>query len=671
MLKKNTFKPWTIPIALFGFVILGFGLLIGGMGFYQDDWYLVWMGRYYGPQIYLEFFAGSRPFLAGIYMLTTQLIGDQPLSWQVFGLLTRWLAVLAAWWALKALWPDRLKEITWIAILLALYPGFKQHFVSVVYSNTYIALAAFFFSLGAMLLAIRQPNRRWLWTLLGLLAAIFNLVTTEYFFGMELFRPVFLWTMLTEQGLAWQKRLRAAFLYWAPYLLVMGAFLVWRLFFFTSYMYENKLLDNLTTNPQAIGASLFLTLVQDAFETSLFAWLQTWEFARTAFPDLRSFAISWGIFSLAALLVGFYLARLAADPAQKSKKPSAMNDRFARQAVFLGIFSTLIAGWPFWAAGLQVELSGGFDRFSMAYMFGAAILVVGLLESLVKNQAGKIAVISLLAGAAVLFQIRNAQTYQQAHTVQAGLFQQLVWRAPGLKTGARLLINDVPVDYTGNASMNAALNWVYGPEKNNGTAPYLLLYLPFKLGSPDLPDLEPSEYNANSLVAFYTPPGCVQLLDPKVHQDLPRLNAEIQQALPLSDLSQVDPQGRLAAENYRRLFGRSNRPDWCYYFESADLARQLGDWKTIVTLGDEALQAGLGPNDKFSSELLPFIEGYGRLENWKQATSLTESAYQDIPALGTTLCQVWDRIQADTPASDDQAAALEKIQARLNCAQSK
>ncbi len=201
---KIVFKTWSIPIALLILVILGFGLLINSLGFYQDDWYLVWMGHHFGPQVYISFFEGSRPFLAGIYMLTTQLLGSDTLGWQIFALLTRWLAVLTAWWALKVLWPNRINEVTWIAVLLAIYPGFKQHFLAVIYSNVYIALAAFFTSLAAMLLAIRRPRYRWPLTILGVLTSIFCMVTTEYFFGLELLRPVFLLIILSEQPGNWR-----------------------------------------------------------------------------------------------------------------------------------------------------------------------------------------------------------------------------------------------------------------------------------------------------------------------------------------------------------------------------------------------------------------------------------------------------------------------------------
>jgi len=42
----------------------------------------------------------ERPFIAGLYLLTTPFIGSNPTNWQIFALFTRWLAVLSLWWSL-------------------------------------------------------------------------------------------------------------------------------------------------------------------------------------------------------------------------------------------------------------------------------------------------------------------------------------------------------------------------------------------------------------------------------------------------------------------------------------------------------------------------------------------------------------------------------------------
>ena len=680
-LHKTVFKTWTIPIALFILTVIGFGLLIRGLGFYQDDWYLMWIGHHFGPLVFISHFKDTRPFLAGIYIMTTQLVGESMFNWQVFALLTRWLAVFTAWWALRLLWPKHTQEVTWIAFLLAVYPGFKQHYLAVVYSNVYIALAAFFFSLGAMLLAIRMPRWRWPLTILALLAAIFNLVTTEYFFGLELFRPIFLWIIFSEQPRRWRERVRLVLLHWAPYLAAAVAFLAWRIFFSNSQMYGPKLVERLAASFTTTAFNQLQIIIQDAFEASFYAWLQTFDFTKALYPGLRQLAISWGIVILVAALVAFYLLRLRTTPAinnlaeadespdqaQPATAGVSTKDYFAGQAIFLGIYSTLIAGWPYWFAGLQVDLNNGFDRFTLAYMFGAAILVVGLLELLIKSETAKVVLVSLLVGTAVLSQFKIAQVFQESHMDQANYFRQLIWRAPNLKPGTTLLTNDFPAEYMGNSALYAALNWLYTPKTHGSDPEYNLLTLPFELGGPALPDLDSIAHNENILVAFYLPQGCVQVIDPHSQQALPRLTETIRKAAPLSNLARILPVGESALDNYRALFGRENNGEWCYYFEKADLARQLGNWQDVVRLGDEASAAKLSPNDKFSSELLPFIEGYGRMGRWKEALRLSKAALSDMPALKGMLCDTWQRIQKNSPDSVEKTTTLKQVDRQINC----
>ena len=50
---------------------------------------------------------------------------------------------------------------------------------------------------------------------------------------------------------------------------------------------------------------------------------------------------------------------------------------------------------------------------------------------------------------------------------------------------------------------------------------------------------------------------------------------------------------------------------WCFYYQKASLARQIGDWDEVGQLYDETVAQELSANDK--SEVFPFLEG---LVNW-------------------------------------------------------
>lgn len=52
---------------------------------------------------------------------------------------------------------------------------------------------------------------------------------------------------------------------------------------------------------------------------------------------------------------------------------------------------------------------------------------------------------------------------------------------------------------------------------------------------------------------------------------------------------------------------------WCYYYQKAELARQLEDWREVARLGDEAIKTSLEPNDAI--EWMPFLQAYAYLGN--------------------------------------------------------
>ena len=74
----------------------------------------------------------------------------------------------------------------------------------------------------------------------------------------------------------------------------------------------------------------------------------------------------------------------------------------------------------------------------------------------------------------------------------------------------------------------------------------------------------------------------------------------------------------------------SPEPDhgWCYYFEKAELARQVEDWEKVVELGDEARRVGFAPAD--GTEWLPFIEGYASAGRYDEASALVRVAREGV-----------------------------------------
>lgn len=679
--EKIIFHSWTVPIALLIISILGFGFMISGLGFYQDDWRLVWFSRSFGPSVFTDFFTNERPFYAGIHMLTMPIVGDSPLAWHIFILISRWFSSVVVWWTLRILWPNHTRQVTWIAILYLVYPGFKQQSLAVAHSQNFIILSSEIFSLGAMLWAIRKPRWGLPLTILALLGSTFSVFSIEYFFGLEFLRPLLLWLILRENTPRIRDRIRRTFLRWVPYLIVAIVFLIWRLFVFQFPTYGLKLVENLLTNPRSTIIHLIQTIIQDTFEVSLFAWGQTLEFVNTFHPGIRSALFNWVIIFSSIIVVTYYLSKVKYVSKMSSNHSSDDEkiSEWSKQSITVGVFSLLVVGWPFWFVGLPIELEIPNDRFTFAFMLGVSIFLVGLLELLIKTHTQKIVIIGAMVGLAIGQHVKIANTFREVHNYQEAFFRQLVWRAPGLKPNTLILINTFPFPYSGASSLSAPLNWIYTSDYSYPHMYYNMYYIPEKLGTsiPELTKGLPVEFNYRSLkfvgstsqalIAYYDPPGCLQIFEPGVHDSIPRLPPLVSRAIPLSNTGQIIPNADKPSQIVNEIFGSEPPVDWCYFFETADLARQLSNWEKIVELGDLAFQQSLEIEHKNEMEFLPFIEGYANVGNWDKAYLLTQKTVDPIPAMSTTLCQTWERIKQNTPPSSERQTVLSNLSEVLGC----
>ena len=196
------FRQVAPPVALFALIVLAYGTRIADLGFYWDDWPNVWFFAVRGNAGIIDAFAQDRPFLSAIYILCMNLLGQSPLAWQVFGLFARWLCAVGFGWAFLALWPRQRFQVFAATALFALYPGFTQQWISVIYGQAFLLYAALFFSLGLTWRQARIPavgrGQALGWAFAAWVFSGFHIFSTEYFFGLELLRPLGLWLILSS-----------------------------------------------------------------------------------------------------------------------------------------------------------------------------------------------------------------------------------------------------------------------------------------------------------------------------------------------------------------------------------------------------------------------------------------------------------------------------------------
>ena len=70
-------------------VLLTFGFFIPRLGFYHDDWYMIWSGISRGPGSLFALFTSDRPFIGFIYVRLFAVLRDNLLAWQLVSLAAR------------------------------------------------------------------------------------------------------------------------------------------------------------------------------------------------------------------------------------------------------------------------------------------------------------------------------------------------------------------------------------------------------------------------------------------------------------------------------------------------------------------------------------------------------------------------------------------------------
>jgi hypothetical protein len=491
----------------------------------------------------------------------------------------------------------------------------------------------------------------------------------EYFFLLELVRPLLLWFTLEKRLPAFRERAWKTILHALPYLAVFLGAGIWRAFFFSyqTQNYQPQLFDELSPTSGVGLLELTGRILLSLWDGLLGAWLQAFTLPNPAVLGGRT-ALAAGLLAALALAVGLlYLSIFRPAPLSASRK--------AWGAVLTGGFAAVISSLPFWLIGMRPSLLFPLDRFTLPMMFGACLLLAGLLLALPLRSWMRVGMMALLVAAAVGYQFQLANQYRRDWETQKRFFWQLAWRIPSLEENTLVLANDLPVTFYSDNSLTAPLNWIYTPTDSPARMGYLLYYPSVRLGG-QVHAMRPGERveqdylaakfsgNTDQIVAvFYDPPACLRMLDPEIDPHNRMLPQAIRSAAVLSTTAPVSAEA--SAFLPEQLFGPEPARSWCYYFNKADLARQVGDWEVAAGLGDQAFALGDYPNDP--AERIPFIDGYAHTGRWDNALEQTAEAAAISPMMQLPLCRVWQRIGGNTPASPEQEKALEAAYMMLNC----
>jgi len=651
--SRLTAHPMSIPFLLFIITYLAYGLFFWRLGFYWDDQPISWIRYQLGTQATTLYFSDSRPVWALLYQLTGFILPLKPGVWQLFAMFWRWAGVYVFYLVILKLFPQRKNFAILLPLFVLLYPGFNQQWVSYVYAHFFIVL---FFLLISWHLMLRGK------TIPAMIFSALHLLMFEYFFLLEFIRPIILVMTMRDEPLSNRERLVRTFKAWLPYIGVIIIVVLYRSVVFSHPGFGYSLTDELVHAPIETVIQLSKEVLSGLWVAAVGAWAQAFHFPDPNINGLRTSIL----YVFVVLAVGLLVVLLRAK-----EEPAVKQDTY--WLLCLGATMLLLGGIPYWVTNLPVTLGFPANRALLSFMFGSCFFLLGLIELLpvrFKYIAATLFIV-LSAGRQFLWSIDYVRDWQ----TQKNLFWQLSWRAPGIKPKTLLIMNE-ELQFNADNSISAAMNWIY---KTNASTDmdYFILYPTNRLGK-SLTALDkniPVHYGyiagnfdgntSEALVFYYDPPACLRLLEP----DLDTKNRFILDESWMREASALSNAERITSEQNAvmpDIYGPEPEHGWCYYFENADLARQVGDWEEVARLGDIAFVLDDYPNNPM--ERFVFIEGYAHVGDWDKALEYSRVSYKvSKDYVGPLLCQLWKRIEAETAESPAKSAALNDAEDMNEC----
>jgi hypothetical protein len=591
--------------------------LIHKFGFYRDDWYMLWVGRAFGPQSIIKLFAFDRPFVGYIYSGTYQLFGENPLHWQLYSLCIRIFGALGFLWLLRRLWPNQKIETTTAAILMFIYPGFLQWANANTKSNHLTTYSLAILSICLTVAALQTKKISWkvLFTSGALLTAVGYWFLYEYMIGLEGLRLLLIALITWRRGKRPRKQYVArTLLVWLPYFIFVMLHLLWRFFFFESGragMNVELALSAYQNAPLRVVFKRALELLIDIFEGTVSAWVVPLNSITFALEPRDLIAGS----VLCSLAIGIFAAYFFATSNKKhAELYGSEHQQHSHEMFLIGAAAVLFSLIPVIAVGRDIRWESGFDKYTLQASAGVAMLIVGAISWLGESRL-KFIPFALLITIAIATQYGNSYQWAEFWEDQRELWWQLSWRAPQLKEGTVLLIETPGQRFYEDYEIWGPANLVYDPDGDSvriRSEVFIQQTLEkIRVGQTETrglrETLEFSRSFLNSLIV--TRPertSCWHILDGNDPVFPDQTSAMLYAVVSLSNINQIETDAPPNSPP-THIFGAEPQHNWCYFFQRASLEAQRENWEEVAALTDQALDAGYKPIDR--SEWLPFLKG--------------------------------------------------------------
>ena len=589
---------------------LSYGLLIPWLGYYWDDWRILWCGSADSLSGILENYA-YRPGSAWLFYALNRFVGTNYLLAHCMALAVRILSALVFWSIVRLVWPLCPTVAFSAAALFLLYPGFTQQSIPLTYQNYHLSILLCLLSIAVMIYAMRNesPNLRFA-VLSGasLLLQVAYLLIFDGMIALEVLRLALVGVLLGS-GAGSAGAALALFVKRAvPYAFVSIGFVYWRSVLVESTRSDAKVSVVLGAWRSMPWTKFAMTVPAHVLNTILDSCVFAWSVPAWKGINYREKVV----------LVGVGVASIGASLAYLRFRRWAVHERprlWAREFALAGGVSMLAVSMFECILGTNVRLADQFDRFAYSASVPSVLLVMGVAGAFLSRR-GIVALVTLLVWLSILANFGSAYTFKRLWDAQRSVNWQLAWRAPDIEPGT-LVVIALPREgswtegFEYSRELNGSLNLHY----TNAEPP--LFAVPLNERSMDFMESVSAGHHETSLgyvrdymeytydfvpqMPIHNPPavllayigyvgGTLRVVDIDHVEELsdqrekfPFL-APLVRAMPKSlHADCIRSSGPLGAPT-DRLVGKEPPHDWQWYFQRAELARQLGRYDELGRL---------------------------------------------------------------------------------------
>lgn len=645
---QSLFKNETFAATLLILVttVITYGVSIPKLGYYHDDWFVLWSGQMRGAESLIPLFSSDRPFMGFVYSFVYRLLGDSITNWHLYALLWRFLGGLAFFWILRLIWPEHKYMTTVMTVLFIVYPGFLSQPNANTKQNHLYGFATALLSIAFMLQAMKTNLRGWKisCSLISIILTANYLFIYEYMIGFEGTRLILLGYTLFQDGFReFRSLVREISKRIWPYLIVTAGFLYWRVFIFEGARNATDafgLAESYLGNFRYMSIRLILETVKDFLDTSIFAWfVEPYQlFSSAPYSNLiYAFLIAGTVSALFLLYTTLFKKWWGAEYNE------AETPRLMKNLIWIGAIVIICAILPVIFSDRQVDLYDTYKSYGLHPIAGVILFIAGILLMLQPNFRRLILI--ALIGISVSTQVLNADTWEQYWDYQREVWWQLTWRAPDIKDDTLVMAYisggfNPQQDY----EVWGPLNLIYNPgpaaepaiqaEVLNSDTAYSILKKDVLNNRVRGIKLH-RDFNNLLLLSLPSSNSCFHVIDGILPVYSERESLLVQQVGEYSHVDRIIPLGTSPIPPFS-IFGAEPPRSWCFYYQKASLARQNGDWEEVGRLYDQTLELNLDTNDK--SEMIPFFEGLVNLGRYDDAREIYTKQIKGQKEMRFSLC---------------------------------